>query len=277
MTPALYIVATPIGNLDDMTQRAIEVLRAVDCIAAEDTRHSARLLQHYAIQTPVKAYHEFGGEGQVENVFRYLAQGKSVALISDAGTPLISDPGYRLVTRAHESGIQVVPVPGASAVTAALSAAGLPTDRFCFEGFLPAKAGARRKSLAALQDEPRTLVFYEAPHRIAASLADMADILGPRRVTLARELSKTFETIVQKPLDEMCAWVAQDNNQQKGEIVLVLEGAATGKQWQLGEDAQRLAVLLATEMPPQKASKLVADYCRVPKKQVYEYLLSLKK
>lgn len=278
MIPALYIVATPIGNLDDMSRRAVSVLQQVDCIAAEDTRHSTRLLQHYDIRTRLQAYHEFGGDGQLDSLFRYLEQGRSVALISDAGTPLISDPGYRLVRRVQDAGIAVVPVPGPSAVIAALCASGQATDRFCFEGFLPARANARRESLQALANEPRSMVFYEAPHRIVACLADMADIFGgERQITLARELTKTFETIVRKPLADMSQWVAADGNQQRGEIVLVVEGRSAGRNDGMNDEARRLVTLLIDDLPPQMLSKRVAEYCRLPKKQVYDYILSLKK
>lgn len=278
MSSTLYIVATPIGNLDDLSLRALAVLKQVDQIIAEDTRHSARLMQHYAINTPLQAYHEFSSDAQTESVFQLLRQGRDVALISDAGTPLISDPGYRLVKRAHEEGFAVVPLPGACAAIAALSACGLATDRFSFEGFLPAKSKARRDALQALAAEPRTLVFYEAPHRIVECLQDMQDIFGADRlVTLARELTKTFETIRQQSLAAMLAWVVADHNQQRGEIVLVLEGARLQKNEAISADAERLIQLLQDEISPNRLSKVVADYCHIPKKKVYEHILSLKK
>lgn len=277
MTAALYIVATPIGHLDDISHRAVQVLAAVDYIAAEDTRHSARLLQHYAIQTPMLAYHEHAGEAQAEKLLTLLQQGKSIALISDAGTPLISDPGYRLVKDAHALGITVVPVPGASAVIAALSVCGLATDHFSFEGFLPAKAKARQDVLNSLATAERTLVFYEAPHRIVECLENMCASFGEgRRICLARELTKTFETIRQLPLVEMLAWVVEDANQQRGEIVLIVEGAKAVKAETITEEAQKLSALLLDALPPKQVSKIVAEYCQLPKKQVYEYLLSLK-
>ena len=278
MSATLYIVSTPIGNLDDISHRAIKVLNQVNLIAAEDTRHSARLLQHYAINTPMQAYHEFGGDAQTETLFRYLAQGKSIALISDAGTPLISDPGYRLVARAHREGVQVVPVPGACALVAALSASGLATDSFCFEGFMPAKSKARRDRLQALIHEDRTLIFYEAPHRVLECLQDMCELLGAdRRISLARELTKTYETILQTTLAGMCEWVAADSNQRRGEIVLVVEGARPQERTELDDKARQLVALLLSEMPPRKACKIVADWCGIPKKTVYDYILSLKK
>lgn len=277
MSSTLYIVATPIGNLEDISQRALTILRQVDCIFAEDTRHSAKLLQHYAISTQVQAYHEFSTDAQTENVFQCLYQGKDVALISDAGTPLISDPGYRLVKRAHEEGIAVVPIAGACAVIVALSASGLPTDRFTFEGFLPAKTKARLENLSQLQQEPRTMVFYEAPHRLLETLQAMQQVFGAeRRVTLARELSKTFETIKQMDLAKLCEWVAEDSNQQRGEAVLVVQGLQQDKQEQLSEEARQLIALLLPELSPNRISKIVADYFKLTKKVVYDYILSLK-
>lgn len=277
MSSTLYIVATPIGNLDDFSQRAIATLQQVDYVFAEDTRHSGRLLQHYAITTPMQAYHEFSDDAQIEKLFRLLEQGKNVALISDAGTPLISDPGYRLVKQAHEQNICVVPIPGACAAIAALSVAGLATDRFSFEGFLPQKSKARRDNLHALLTEPRTMVFYETPHRIVECLNDMLAVFGPDRpICLARELSKTFETIKLLPLGAMCEFVQADSNQQRGEFVLVLEGEKKQKAEQLGAEAERLAGLLKDELSPNTLSKIVAEYCAVPKKAVYEYILSLK-
>jgi 16S rRNA (cytidine1402-2'-O)-methyltransferase len=277
MSPTLYIVATPIGHLDDFTPRAVAVLKQVACIFAEDTRHSAKLMQHYNINTPLQAYHEFSTDAQLDNLFQYLYQGKEVALISDAGTPLISDPGYRVVKRALQEDIKVVPVPGACAAVAALSVSGLATDRFSFEGFLPAKAKARTDTLAALVDEPRTMVFYEAPHRIVECLADMCNVFGDERVvTMAREITKTFETRKQAPVAELLSWVEQDSNQQRGEIVLVVEGYKQQQQTELSKEALRLIDVLMPELPPKTVSKLVADYCGVAKKQVYEHILSLK-
>ncbi len=277
MVASLYIVATPIGNMDDLSHRAIKVLQQVDTIAAEDTRHSARLMQHYSITTPMLAYHEHGGEIQTEKLITLLQQGKTVALISDAGTPLISDPGYRLVKKAHELSIPVIPVPGASAVISALSVAGLPTDRFSYEGFLPAKQKARLDKLTLLASDQRTLVFYEAPHRISDSLADMCTVLGEgRRITMAREITKSFETIRQKSLSEMQQWVAVDDNQQRGEIVLVVEGAKVEQQTELNDQAKALVALLQKELAPKVVSKIVAEHYDLPKKQVYDYILSIK-
>lgn len=277
MTATLYIVATPIGNLDDISQRAVSILQQVDYIFAEDTRHSARLLQHCAINTPVQAYHDFSSMTQTERIIELLLAGKAIALISDAGTPLISDPGYRLVKKAHEENIKVVPIPGACAAISALCVSGLPTDRFSFEGFLPAKKQARIQTLQALAQEPRTMVFYEAPHRIKECLADFCEVFGDeRKVVLARELTKTFETIRQLPLSLMQQWVADDNHQQKGEIVLVLEGYISQVEETLSMPAQQLVALLMEDLAPNKVSKIVAQHYALPKKMVYEYILSLK-
>ncbi|MCC2636713.1 MAG: rsmI [Moraxellaceae bacterium] len=277
MTGVLYVVATPIGNLDDWSPRAVATLKAVKVIAAEDTRHSGRLMQHFDIGTPLFALHDHNEGARAEGLVARLAAGEDVALISDAGTPLISDPGYRLVAAVQAAGLQVVPVPGACAAIAALSAAGLPSDRFIFEGFLPAKANARRERLAALAQEPRTLIFYEAPHRIAECLADMADELGPeRRVTLAREITKTFETIRQLPLGEMRDWVAADANQQRGESVLVLEGAperAGAADW---TEADRVLGILMAELAPRQAAALAAQITGLKKNALYERALAAK-
>jgi 16S rRNA (cytidine1402-2'-O)-methyltransferase len=270
----LYIVATPIGNLGDISARALEVLQKVERIAAEDTRHSTPLLRHFAIDTPMFALHEHNERQKVEQVLGYLQQGESVALISDAGTPLISDPGYFLVREAHRAGIKVVPLPGPSALIAALSASGLATDRFCFEGFLPAKSGARRRALEALAAEPRTLAFYETPHRIEESLTDMAAILGSGRpATMARELTKTFETIRHATLGELVEWVASDANQRKGEFVVLVEGAPEKEDEGLDGETQRIATLLAEELSVKQASTLAAKISGEKKNAIYKYLL----
>jgi len=279
MSATLYIVATPIGNLADISLRAIEILKRVHYIAAEDTRHSAFLLQHYDIQTPMLAYHEHSGEGQTDRLLALLDEGKDIALISDAGTPLISDPGYKLVERLHQRGGKVVPLPGASALLAALCASGMATDRFTFVGFLPAKKKAREDALMALHEREETLIVYEAPHRISEMLQDVVEVMGAnRRVTLARELTKTFETIKQLPADQMCEWVQQDQNQQRGEIVLVIEGAQGAKaDTEITVRAQQLISQLISELPPKTISKIISTHYEVPKKVVYDYVLSLKK
>lgn len=277
MIPTLYVVATPIGNLSDISFRAVEILQAVDCIAAEDTRHSRRLMDFHAIQTPLISYHEFGGEFQLNQVLKRLKSGESVALISDAGTPLISDPGYKLVVQAKEEGIKIVPVPGASAVITALSVSGLPTDEFSFHGFLPSKQKARQDVLSQFIESPVTAVVYETPHRILACLKDMRVLFGEdRKVCLVRELTKTFETIELKPIGELCDWVEADNNQQKGEMVVVISGVKTTVQSELTADAEALALSLLEYMPPKAISKIVAEHKNVNKKDVYNFLLSLK-
>lgn len=278
MTGVLYVVATPIGNLDDWSPRAVATLKAVAVVAAEDTRHSGRLLQHFGIATPLVAVHDHNEEARVDGLVARLAAGEDLALISDAGTPLVSDPGYRLVAAVQAAGLRVVPVPGACAAIAALSAAGLPSDRFSFEGFLPARAAARRERLRALAAESRTLIFYEAPHRIADCLDDMVAELGPaRRVALAREVTKAFETIRQLPLGELRDWVAGDANQQRGEIVLVLEGApavaAADIDWR---EADRLLGILMAELPPRQAAALVAQITGLKKNALYERALAAK-
>jgi 16S rRNA (cytidine1402-2'-O)-methyltransferase len=273
----LYIVATPIGNLGDISPRALEVLQQVDRIAAEDTRHSASLLRHFTIDTPMFALHEHNERHKAEQVLAHLQQGESLALISDAGTPLISDPGYFLVREAHRAGIKVVPIPGPSALVAALSASGLATDRFCFEGFLPPKSGARCRALEALADEPRTLAFYETPHRIEESLADMATTLGAERpATLARELTKTFETIRHATLGELSEWVAGDANQRKGEFVVLVEGAEEESDEGLDGETQRIAILLAEELSVKQASGLAAKISGEKKNAIYKFLLEQK-
>jgi len=276
---SLYVVATPIGNLDDISARALTILRSVALIAAEDTRHSARLMQHFGIGTPLAACHEHNERDQGGRFLARLLAGDDVALISDAGTPLISDPGYHLVRQARAAGVAVVPVPGACALIAALSAAGLPSDRFIFEGFLPAKAAGRRARLESVKEEPRTLIFYEAPHRILECLQDMQSVFGDERpALLARELTKTFETLKGMPLAELAAWVADDSNQQRGECVVLVAG------WQApeGEDtvsaeAMRVLNLLLAEMPLKRAAALAAEITGVRKNLLYQVALEQQK
>ncbi|BBT15180.1 ribosomal RNA small subunit methyltransferase I [Metapseudomonas otitidis] len=271
----LYVVATPIGNLDDISPRALRTLREVALIAAEDTRHSIRLLQHFGITTALAACHDHNEREQGGRFVARLLAGDDVALISDAGTPLISDPGYHLVRQVRAAGIEVVPVPGPSALIAALSAAGLPSDRFIFEGFLPAKAAARRGRLELLKEEPRTLIFYEAPHRVLESVQDMASLFGKdRHAVLARELTKTFETLKGAPLGELAEWIAADSNQQRGECVLLVTG------WQApeGEDAisgeaLRVLDLLLGELPVKRAAALAAEITGVRKNLLYQAAL----
>lgn len=268
--PALYVVPTPIGNRADMVPRAIEVLQSVSLIAAEDMRHSRPLLNHFGIETPMIAYHDHSDERVVERVLAALRSGDSVALISDAGTPLISDPGYRIVDAAHSEGIAVVPIPGACAAIAALSAGGLPSDRFCFEGFLPAKAQARHTALSALAAETRTLVFYEAPHRLLATVQAMAEVFGGERIAvLARELSKLHETIRRASLAELAEWVNQDSNQQRGECVLLVKGAPAREQ-ALDAEAERILYLLMDELPLKQAAQLAAQITGLKKNLLYD-------
>ena len=274
----LYVVATPIGNLDDISARALRVLREVAVIAAEDTRHSSRLLQHFGIATPLAACHEHNEREEGGRFLVRLQAGDDVALISDAGTPLISDPGYHLVRQARAAGIRVVPVPGACALIAALSAAGLPSDRFIFEGFLPAKAAARRARLELLKEEPRTLIFYEAPHRILECLADLAAVFGPERpALLGRELTKTFETLQGLPLEQLHAWVEADSNQQRGECVLVVAGwqAPQGEE-AVNAEAIRVLDLLLGELPVKRAAALAAEITGVRKNLLYQLALERK-
>lgn len=275
---SLYVVATPIGNLDDISARALRVLSDVALIAAEDTRHSARLLQHFGIETPLAACHEHNERDQGGRFLARLQAGEDVALISDAGTPLISDPGYHLVRQARAAGFAVVPVPGACALIAALSAAGLPSDRFIFEGFLPAKAAGRRARLEQVREEPRTLIFYEAPHRILECLQDMREVFGDDRpALLARELTKTFETLQGLPLAELCEWVAADSNQQRGECVVLVAGwqAPEGEE-AVSAEALRVLDLLLSEMPLRRAAALAAEITGVRKNVLYQVALERK-
>jgi 16S rRNA (cytidine1402-2'-O)-methyltransferase len=272
--PSLYVVATPIGNLADITLRALEVLKRVDVIAAEDTRFALRLLSHHGITTRLMAVHEHNERGAAQKILQLLAQGKSIALISDAGTPAISDPGALAVAAVRDAGYGVVPVPGPNAAVSALSAAGLAAPHFLFYGFLPQQATARKRALAALKMAPYLLVFYEAPHRVVASVADMAAVLGGgRKITIARELTKLFETFHACRLEEAAAWFAQDANQVKGEFVLLVEGAPV-----IAPDAnaaQCVLELLMRELPLRQAVKLTAEITGSRKNDVYGLALRL--
>ena len=274
----LYVVATPIGNLGDISSRALEVLASVDLVAAEDTRHSRKLLQHFGIKVPMLALHDFNERDRSEGLLDRLAAGECIALISDAGTPLICDPGFLLVREARDRGIKVVPVPGACAMVAALSAAGLPTDRFVFEGFLPARRKARRDRLETLRHENRTLVFYESPHRIRESLDDAAAILGTRRqAVLARELTKTFETFVAADLGELGDRLAADSDAGRGEMVLMIAGASDAGPEPGTEslDIDRLLLLLQGELGVKKAARLASEITGLAKNQLYQRALAL--
>ena len=273
----LFVVSTPIGNLDDMTPRAIEVLKQVSVIAAEDTRHSRKLLNHFGIETPMIPCHEHNERHQAEVLLARLQQGDSVALISDAGTPLISDPGFVLVRTVREQGIKVAPVPGACALVAALSVSGLPTDRFYFEGFLPAKSSGRKKKLEALGVMPHTWAVYESTHRILDSLADFREVLGKDRyIILAREMTKTFETVLAGTVEEVEKILQEDSNQCRGEFVVLVEGAAEQKEESVDPDTVKLLQRLLKELPPKKAAAVIADVSGYRKKQLYELSLSMK-
>ena len=275
MTAQLFVVATPIGHLDDMTFRAIDILKSVSIVAAEDTRQSAQLFKHYNISTPLTACHDHNESNKIEQLIQKLLNGENIALISDAGTPLISDPGFKLVRAAQQHGIRVTPVPGACAAIAALSAVGLPSDRFSFEGFLPSKASQRISQLEKLKDETQSLIFYEAPHRILACIKDMMQVFGEDRpVGFAREITKTFETIKKMTLKELVTFIENDHNQQKGEIVIVIGGATTEKeitQDQLDDLLKRLL----QDLSVKAASQLAADLIGVKKKVAYQRALEL--
>ncbi len=266
----LWVVATPIGHREDFSARAIATLREVAVIAAEDTRHSKPLLLNHHIATQLLALHEHNEREVVDAIVRRLLGGESVALISDAGTPLISDPGFRLVRAARAAGVRCAPVPGACAAIAALSVAGLPSDRFVFEGFLPPKSAARRTRLQDLAGEPRTLIFYESSHRVVESLADMRAVFGDdREAVLARELTKMFETVVGEPLAQLAARVASDPDQQRGECVILVAGRGEEADAKLAE-GQRIFAILREELPPAKAAKLAAAISGAPRKALYE-------
>ena len=271
----LYIVATPIGNLSDITAHAIDCLKSVAIIACEDTRTSGKLLNHFNIPTKTWAYHDHNAEVQTPKLIEVLQSGQSIALISDAGTPLISDPGFRLVRACHQADIKVSPVVGASAAIAALSVAGLPSDKFYFYGFLPAKTAGRQSELNKIKDLTATLIFYEAPHRIVECIDDMITVLGDnRQVTFCREITKTFETIYPSTLGELKQFVASDTNQQKGEMVLVVAGANDS----VNDDGKHDALLkrLLQDLSVKKAAQLASDITGAKKNALYERALMLK-
>jgi 16S rRNA (cytidine1402-2'-O)-methyltransferase len=265
----LHVVATPIGNLADLSPRALSTLRGVAAICAEDTRHTRQLLAHHGVEQSLVALHEHNEAGVAERLVARLLAGESLALVSDAGTPLVSDPGFRLVAAARAAGVKVSPVPGPSALIAALSVAGLPSDRFAFEGFLPAKAGARRERLARLAGESRTLIFYEASHRIEETLADAVIAFGADRpAAVARELTKLFETVLDGTLAELHARVAADPDQRKGEFVLLVQGVADEEATKIAE-GRRIYTLLDAHLPPSTAAKLAAELSGAPRKALY--------
>jgi 16S rRNA (cytidine1402-2'-O)-methyltransferase len=274
----LYILATPLGNRQDITLRAIETLKTVDLIAAEDTRHSLPLLQHYGVNKPLLALHEHNENEQANKIIHRLQQGESVALISDAGTPLISDPGYHLVNQARAQQIRVVPIPGACAAIAGLSVSGLPTNRFVFEGFLPAKSQLRIQRLQLLLQETRTLIFYEAPHRIYDLLSDMQKVFGAdRHIVVARELTKMFETIYSATINETLAWMDADANQQRGEFVVMVAGIEKSAEQTETVSVDLILKLLLPELPVKKAAEIAAKITGKRKNELYQYAVGMKK
>jgi 16S rRNA (cytidine1402-2'-O)-methyltransferase len=274
MSGTLFVVATPIGNLEDLSPRARHTLENVDLIAAEDTRHTGRLLSHFSVKTPLFALHDHNEEKVVATLIKDLASGKSIALVSDAGTPLISDPGFRLVAAAHENDIRVVPVAGPSAVTVALSAAGLPTDRYCFEGFLPAKQKARQDKLAALKGETRSIVFYESVHRVRDSLADMVEIIGAERAAfIGRELTKMHEQCVQASLTELLRQVDEGDIPSKGEFVIIVKGS--DEQQESSFEVDQLLTELSVHLSAKDAAKIAAKITGGKRNELYERLLAL--
>lgn len=273
---SLFIVATPIGNMGDITFRAIEILKYVDLIAAEDTRHSARLLNHYGINVPLLSLHEHNESQRISELISRLKDGKNIALISDAGTPLVSDPGYRLVQAVHHAHLSVVPIPGACAAISALVVSGLSTDRFVFEGFLPAKGAARRQRLLELSTEPRTVILYEAPHRIENLLEMLVTTYGGERLaTIARELTKTFETIRHDTLANLQAWVNADPQQRKGEFVVVLQGAQLTAVSEDEMQLQDLLNILLLELPLKQAVSIAAKISKQNRNQIYRLALEM--
>ena len=274
MEPALYIVATPIGNLSDITERALEVLAGCAVVAAEDTRRTGQLLRGRDIATPMTPYHEHNAERATAGLLSRLEKGEAVALVSDAGTPTISDPGYRLVRAVQDAGHRVVPIPGACAAITALSASGLPSDRFYFEGFLPSKPQGRRTRLEALSGMDATLIFYESPHRIIECLADLEEVLGSdREATLAREVTKTFETIRRGSLADLAAWVRVDEDQSKGELVVLVGTAPQSGETEVSAELGALLLAMAEHMPAKQAAKTLSAYSGVKTKALYNFLI----
>ncbi|HHF3823674.1 16S rRNA (cytidine(1402)-2'-O)-methyltransferase [Haemophilus influenzae] len=276
LTGILYIVATPIGNLQDITQRALETFAQVDLIAAEDTRHSGLLLSHYGIKKPFFALHDHNEQEKAHILVEKLKQGSNIALISDAGTPLISDPGFHLVRQCREAGIRVVPLPGACAAITALCASGIASDRFCFEGFLPAKSKARKDKLENIAEEDRTLIFYESTHRILDTLEDMQSVLGEERyMVLAREMTKTWETITGNTIKNLREWLPEAPNRTKGEMVLIVEGKPkSDNNDEISPQAVKALELIAEELPLKKAAAIVAELYGYKKNALYQFGLA---
>ncbi len=276
MTGTLFIVATPIGNLDDITFRAIETLKSVDLVLAEDTRHSQKILSHFNIKTPISAFHDYNEREKCNSVIDKLKQGDSIALISDAGTPLISDPGYVLVSVAKKNSVNVVPVPGPSALIAALSASGIPSDSFSFFGFLPSKQNARIKTLKMFASRPETIIVYESPKRISNTLADMLFVFGKdREVCLAKEITKTFETILTTNIPSLIDYISSDPSHQKGEFVILISSTAKKGKLEFDQQLDKLLPVLCSEMGPSKAAKLATKITGIDKKYCYERAIEL--
>lgn len=272
----LYIVSTPIGNLGDITERALRILAEVDLIACEDTRHTNKLLTHFSIKNKTLSLHDHNERQRQDQIANLLQEGKNIALVSDAGTPLISDPGFHIVKYLRELNLSVVPVPGACALIAALSASGLPTNRFTFEGFLPSKSGPRKATLTALANEERTMVFYDAPRRAIDTVDDIVEVLGEeRQIVIARELTKTFETIHNDTAGNIQKWLREDPNQLKGEMVLMIEGVKVDTSEITPQITETLRMLVK-ELPPKKACAITADIYKVKKNMLYDLALSLR-
>jgi 16S rRNA (cytidine1402-2'-O)-methyltransferase len=273
----LYVVATPIGNMHDITMRAVEVLKGVDKIAAEDTRHSKALLNHYMINKPMISLHQFNERECMDMLFEFLDQGENIALISDAGTPLISDPGYHFIKEAKARGVEVIPIPGPCAAIAALCVAGLPSDRFVFEGFLPARQEACRTRLSELLYETRTLIFYEAPHRLLDTLQAMVDVLGAaRHAVVARELTKIHESVMYSTLEELLEHYSRNPDQQRGEVVILVHGAEKKAGESVLVEPEHVLEVLLAELPLKQAAALAAKITGERKNALYEKALTKK-
>jgi 16S rRNA (cytidine1402-2'-O)-methyltransferase len=275
MTGTLYVVATPIGNLEDITLRAIRVLKEVDLIAAEDTRHTQILLSHYDIRTPVTSYHEHNERAKAKPLVERLVRGGNIALLSDAGTPAISDPGYRLVVEAVRAGVRIIPLPGPSALAAVLSASGLPTDRFIFEGFLPAKKQERKKKLRALRNETRTLILYDAPHRLKESLVDMQEILGDREIVIGREITKVHEEFLRGTIGEIIERLA--DREVKGEITVVVHGSTEGTNVSDAELQDEIGRLVAEGMRVKEIAEIIGERHQLSKREIYQLAFQRRK
>jgi len=268
----LYVVATPIGNLADMTVRAVDTLKNVSVVAAEDTRHTRKLFERHGIDTALVSLHEHNEDQQAPSLIKRMVGGETVALVSDAGTPLLSDPGYRFVKEAAAAGIAISPIPGASAITAALCVAGLPTDRFAFEGFLPAKQAARKSRLTELSREARTQVFFESSHRILAALEDLQDCFGQdRSAAVCREMTKQFETILRGTLGDLLARIGTDTDQRKGEFVIVVAGYESSDGENLAAGLEMARALL-DYLPPTQAAKVAAKLTGASRREIYEHI-----